>query len=89
MSSRLAQTGYCVVEAPILSTKRLRGNREPDTLDAITAASSTLVIDKDKLRARRTGKVQTAIQLLSVGHDQINTDQLGAINTLTVLTIWA
>lgn len=85
MSEHLATVGYCVVEAPTPSTKRLRGKGKTDTLDAITAARSTLVMDHDKLRDRRAGEVQTAMKLLSVGRDQMNTDRLRAINALTAL----
>jgi len=85
MSDRFAQVGYRVVEAPTPSTKRLRGKGKTDTLDAITAARSTLVIDLDKLRDRRAGEVQTALKLLSVGREQMNADRLRAINALTAL----
>lgn len=85
MSDHLAKVGYRVVEAPTPSTKRLRGKGKTDTLDAITAARSTLVMDHDKLRDRRAGEVQTAMKLLSVGRDQMNTDRLRAINALTAL----
>lgn len=85
MSEDLATVGYRVVEAPTPSTKRLRGKGKTDTLDAITAARSTLVMDHDKLRDRRAGEVQTAMKLLSVGRDQMNTDRLRAINALTAL----
>lgn len=85
MSEHLAKVGYRVVEAPTPSTKRLRGKGKTDTLDAITAARSTLVMDHDKLRDRRAGEVQTAMKLLSVGRDQMNTDRLRAINALTAL----
>ncbi|MCW4466318.1 IS110 family transposase [Glutamicibacter sp. MNS18] len=85
MADRLAQAGYRVVEAPTPSTKRLRGKGKTDALDAITAAQSTLVMDLEKLRDRRAGDVQTALKLLSVGRDQMNTDRLRAINALTAL----
>ena len=85
MADRLAQVGYRVVEAPTPSNKRLRGKGKTDALDAITAARSTLVMDLDKLRDRRAGQVQTALKLLSVGRDQMNTDRLRAINALTAL----
>lgn len=85
MSDRFAQAGYRVVEAPTPSTKRLRGKGKTDALDAITAATSTLVMDLEKLRDRRAGDVQTALKLLSVGRDQMNTDRLRAINALTAL----
>lgn len=85
MAGRLAQVGYRVVEAPTPTTKRLRGKGKTDDLDAITAARSTLIMDHGKLRDRRAGDVQTALRLLSVGRDQMNTDRLRAINALTAL----
>lgn len=85
MAERLAQAGYRVVEAPTPSAKRLRGKGKTDTLDAITAAQSTLVMDLEKLRDQRAGDLQTALKLLSVGRDQMNTDRLRSINALTAL----
>lgn len=61
VSEHLAKVGHRVVEAPTPSTKRLRGKGKTDTLDAITAARSTLVMDHDRLRDRRAGEVQTAM----------------------------
>ena len=85
MAERLAQVGYRVVEAPTPSNKRLRGKGKTDTLDAITAATSTLVMELDRLRDRRAGQVQTALKLLTVAREQMNADRLRSINALTAL----
>ena len=52
MAERLSEAGYRVVEAPTPSTKRLRGRGKTDTLDAIVAARSTLIMDIGRLRDR-------------------------------------
>ena len=55
-------------------------------LETNTAAQSTLVMDLEKLRDQRAGgALQTALKLLSVGRDQMNTDRLRSINALTAL----
>lgn len=56
-----------------------------DDLGAITAPRSTLATDLGKPHYRRAGDVQTALRVLSVERDQLNTDQLPAINVLTAL----
>lgn len=38
-----------------------------------------------KLRDRRAGEAQTALRVLNVGRDQMNTDRLRAINAVTTL----
>lgn len=85
MADRLAEIGYRVVEAPAPSAKRLRGKGKTDTLDAITAARSTVVMDIDSLRDRRAGEVQTALKVLTVAREQMNADRLRTINALTAL----
>lgn len=85
MAEILAETGYRVVEAPAPSTKRLRGNGKTDTLDAITAARSTLVMQMGRLRDRRAGELQTALKVLTVAREQMNADRLRSINALTAL----
>jgi len=85
MADRLAEIGYRVVEAPAPSAKRLRGKGKTDTLDAITAARSTMVMDIDSLRDRRAGEVQTALKVLTVAREQMNADRLRSINALTAL----
>jgi transposase len=85
MGERLAEIGYRVVEAPASSAKRLRGKGKTDTLDAITAARSTMVMDIDSLRDRRAGEVQTALKVLTVAREQMNADRLRSINALTAL----
>lgn len=72
-------------QAPAPSAKRLRGKGKTDTLDAITAARSTVVMELDRLRDRRTGQVQTALKVLTVAREQMNADRLRSINALTAL----
>jgi len=85
MARRLTEVGYRVVEAPTPSAKRLRGRGKTDSLDAITAARSTLIMDIEKLRDRRAGEVQTALKLLTVGREQMNADRLRTLNALIAL----
>lgn len=85
MAELMAKTGYRVVEAPAPSVKRLRGAGKTDTLDAVTAARSTLVMDINRLRDRRAGELQTALKVLTVAREQMNADRLRSINTLTAL----
>lgn len=85
LSELMSQTGYRVVEAPAPSSKRLRGAGKTDTLDALTAAQSTLVMKLDRLRDRRAGELQTALQVLTVAREQMNADRLRSINALTAL----
>lgn len=85
LAERLTRIGYRVVEAPAPSAKRLRGKGKTDTLDAITAARSTLVMEMGRLRDRRAGEVQTALQVLTVAREQMNADRLRSINALTAL----
>ena len=85
MARRLTEAGYRVVEAPTPSAKRLRGKGKTDSLDAITAARSTLIMDIERLRDRRAGEVQTALKLLTVGREQMNADRLRTLNALTAL----
>lgn len=85
MSEVLSEAGYRVVEAPAPSAKRLRGVGKTDTLDAVTAARSTLVMDVNRLRDRRAGELQTALKVLTVAREQMNADRLRSINALTAL----
>lgn len=85
MADLLSETGYRVVEAPAPSAKRLRGTGKTDTLDAIIAARSTLVMDVQRLRDRRAGELQTALKVLTVAREQMNADRLRSINALTAL----
>ena len=85
MAVRLSEAGYRVVEAPTPSTKRLRGRGKTDTLDAIVAARSTLIMDIGRLRDRRAGEVQTALKLLTVGREQMNAERLRVLNAVTAL----
>lgn len=85
MGERLAQLGYRVVEAPAPSATRLRGKGKTDTLDAITAARSTLIMESKSLRDRRAGELQTALKVLTVAREQMNADRLRSINALTAL----
>lgn len=85
MAERLAQIGYRVVEAAAPSAKRLRGKGKTDTLDAITAARSTLVMQLQCLLDRRAGELQTALKVLTVAREQMNADRLRSVNALTAL----
>lgn len=85
MADILSETGYRVVEAPAPSAKRLRGTAKTDTLDAIVAARSTLVMDVQRLRDRRAGKLQAALKVLTVAREQMNADRLRSINAPTAL----
>ncbi len=79
----LEEAGYRVVEAP--TPRRERGRGKTDTLDAVLAARSTLVISLALLRDRRAGEVQAALQVLTVARDHLNADRLRCINALTAL----
>jgi transposase len=79
----LEEGGYRVVEAP--TPRRERGRGKTDTLDAVLAARSTLVMPLVLLRDRRAGEVQAALQVLTVARDQLNADRLRCINALTAL----
>lgn len=58
LAEQLADLGYRVVEAPAPSAARLRGAGKTDSLDAITAARSSLAMRLDRLRDRRAGEMQ-------------------------------
>ncbi|WP_082155885.1 IS110 family RNA-guided transposase [Jiangella alkaliphila] len=77
------EAGYRVVEAP--TPRRERGRGKTDTLDAVLAARSTLVMPLAHLRDRRAGEIQVALQVLTVARDQLNADRLRCINALTAL----
>jgi transposase len=79
----LSDAGYRVVEAP--TPRRERGRGKTDTLDAVLAARSTLIMPLTLLRDRRAGEVQAALQVLTVARDQLNADRLRCINALTAL----
>lgn len=85
MAELMSQSGYRVVEAPAPSAKRLRGVGKTDSLDAVTAARSTLVMDVNRLRDRRAGELQTALKVLTIAREQMNADRLRSINALTAL----
>lgn len=84
-ADRLEHAGYRVVEAPTPSAKRLRDNGKTDTLDAVTAARSTIVTDLYALRDRRRGQVRAALNILTVARDQMATERTRTVNTLTAL----
>lgn len=85
MADLMSQSGYRVVEAPAPSAKRLRGRGKTDSLDAVTAARSTLVMDLNRLRDRRAGELQTALKVLTGAREQMNAERLRSINALTAL----
>ena len=62
-----------------------QGPGKTDTLDAITAARSTMVMDIQSLRDRRAGELQTALKVLTVAREQMNADRLRSVNALTAL----
>jgi transposase len=79
----LEEAGYRVVEAP--TPRRDRGDGKTDALDAVLAARSTLVTPLTKLRDRRAGQVQAALQVLTVAREQLNAERVRCINALTAL----
>ena len=79
----LAEAGYRVVEAP--RPRRERGRGKTDSLDALLAARSALVVPLAMLCDRRGGQVRTALQVLTVARDQLNADRLRCFNVLTAL----
>ncbi len=85
VAGRLEYGGYRVVEAPTPSVKRLRGNGKTDALDALSAARSTMICKLDRLGERRRGQVRSALNVLRVAREQMNTERTRAINALTAL----
>ncbi|WP_017611538.1 transposase, partial [Nocardiopsis xinjiangensis] len=85
LAQHLAQDGYRIVEAPTPSTKRLRGRGKTDTLDALTAARSTLVTKMEHLRDRRSGQLHAALGVLTTAREQMRTDKVRSVNALTAL----
>lgn len=83
LSDVLQQVGYRVVEAP--TPRRARARSKTDALDALLAARSSLVMPLTALRDRRTGDLQSALQVLTSARDQQNADRLRCINALTAL----
>lgn len=83
LSGVLQQTGYRVVEAP--TPRRERARSKTDALDAVHAARSSLVMSMTRLRDRRAGEMQSALQVLTGARDQQNADRLRCINALTAL----
>ena len=83
LSDVLQQVGYRVVEAP--TPRRARARSKTDALDALLAARSSLVMPLTTLRDRRTGDLQSALQVLTGARDQQNADRLRCINALTAL----
>ncbi len=83
LSDVLQQVGYRVVEAP--TPRRARARGKTDALDALLAARSSLVMPLTTLRDRRTGDLQSALQVLTGARDQQNADRLRCINALTAL----
>ncbi|MGP5054478.1 IS110 family transposase [Brachybacterium paraconglomeratum] len=78
LSDVLQQVGYRVVEAP--TPRRARARSKTDALDALLAARSSLVMPLTTLRDRRTGDLQSALQVLTGARDQQNADRLRCIN---------
>ena len=83
LAASLAEVGYRVVEAP--TPRRERGRGKTDAMDAITAARNTLTMAVARLRDRRGGQDQVALQVLTTAREQLNAERLRAINALTAL----
>lgn len=83
LAEGLAEVGYRVVEAP--TPRRERGRGKTDAMDAITAARATLAMPVARLRDRRGGQDQVALQVLTTAREQLNAERLRAINALTAL----
>jgi transposase len=83
LAESLAEVGYRVVEAP--TPRRERGRGKTDAMDAITAARNTLTMPVVRLRDRRGGQDQVALQVLTTAREQLNAERLRAINALTAL----
>lgn len=79
----LAEVGYRVVEAP--TPRRERGRGKTDEMDAVIAARDTLAMPLVRLRDRRGGQDQVALQVLNTASEQLNAERLRAINALTAL----
>jgi len=63
LAESLAEVGYRVVEAP--TPRRERGRGKTDAMDAVTAARNTLAMPLARLRDRRGGQDQVALQVLT------------------------
>ena len=83
LGETLAEAGYRVVEEP--TPRRDRGRGKTDAMDAITAARATLAMPVARLRDRRGGQDQVALQVLTTAREQLNAERLRAINALTAL----
>ena len=83
LAERLSEVGYRVVEAP--TPRRERGRGKTDAMDALTAARATLAMALSRLRDRRGGQDQVALQVLTTAREQLNAERLRAINALTAL----
>lgn len=79
----LEEVGYRVVEAP--TPRRRRGQGKTDAIDALAAARSSLAMPVCSLRDRRSGEARAALAVLIVCRDQLNTDRVRCINSLTAL----
>lgn len=83
LAEYLAEVGYRVVEAP--TPRRERGRGKTDAMDAVTAARNTLTTPVARLRDRRGGQDQVALQILTTAREQLNAERLRSINALTAL----
>lgn len=63
LAESLAEVGYRVVEAP--TPRRERGRGKTDAMNAVTAARNTLTMPVARLRDRRGGQDQVALQVLT------------------------
>jgi len=70
----LAELGYRVVEAP--TPRRERGRGKTDAMDAVTAARATLAMPVARVRDRRGGQDQVALQVLTTAREQLNAERL-------------
>lgn len=83
LAENLSEVGYRVVEAP--TPRRERGRGKTDAMDAVTAARNTLAMPVSRLRDRRGGQEQVALQVLTTAREQLNAERLRAINALTAM----
>lgn len=83
LSEVLAEAGYRVAEAP--TPRRARVHGKTDTLDALQAARSMLVVALTKVRDRRAGDTHAALQVLNGARDHLNADRVRCVNALTAL----
>lgn len=86
LSAELAATGYRVTEAP--SPRRDRTSGKDDTVDALAAARSSMVMGIDKLRDRRGADpegITATLGVLLTAREQMTSERTRLVNALTAL----